>query len=347
MAQDLFQTAFWDFEAELNAEFANWYGWQLPRSFGDIKAEQEAVLQNAAVNDHGDWARFRVHGTRMAAELDKLLVAAVSALPVGGVQYNVMLSNPGRVLGAMLVLRMAADDSLLLVPSAVADVVFERLDAQLGEAAELDDLSDDMTQCGVIGASALTALPAAWLPGESAWHKYTANEINFIVAQLDGQIEILTATANAGKLLETLINDLELPLAGFEAAELWRLTNRQPACGSEIAAHRLPGECGLGDWVEKNAAERDFAGSMAVKNATPEHQLLYAFCGELRKNVKPGCPVRVNNKRQGMVVSCAADVVNGTVLSIISVPSALKISAGDGILIETEKQLVPAKAEIL
>lgn len=339
---ELYQTTLLELTLEQGGELANFYSWEMARHFGDLAHEQSIVANECGVIDHGCYARFQLQGDKVIAELNQLLALSILELPVGGAMNNVMLSNLGKIIGSITLLRMAEDDCLIMVHPALANGVFERLDAQLSGDIALEDLSDNLTQFAIIGNHPPKEIE---LPAENQWSYVSFGEAKAIATRSGIGCEFIVNAQKAEEVYSTILNELELEPVGFEAEDFWRIANHQPECGSEIIPNKRPEECGLMDLISK-VGNREFAGSIALKKGSAESKLYFAKC-DGRKGVRIGCPVRINSKRCGFVTSATFDYQNSAVLVIISLPCTLQIIAGDGILIETEKSAVAGKIELL
>src|SRR5690349_10390696 len=92
-------------EKQLNAEFGNWYGWQMVRSFGALVKEHQSVRQSAGLLDLSYYGVLRVSGTEAAQFLNGLVTNDVKALQDGQGMRAAFLTGHGKIRALCRVLK--------------------------------------------------------------------------------------------------------------------------------------------------------------------------------------------------------------------------------------------------
>lgn len=291
-------------------------------------------------------AIFQLNGDKVIAEMDGCLALPVNSLATGAWQENFLLTSTGTIEATMTLLRMEENDCMAVVPEACADRFFDFFDRNLAPDTTLADISDVLNSIILWGDSAREILGSLAgdntpLPDAGEWRKISFGEINAIVAANKNVFYIITATAAVEPMLEKFDASDDVAEATFEDYELFRITAGIPEFPSELNPGRTPVECGIVSLIAA-AETREFRGAKAMMEKKPQTTLALICCENSRK-VKPGCTVKVNARKSGIVTSAAYDRKNNCCLAFAELEAKCNIAIQDGIIVESEKGIIPGK----
>ena len=129
--------------------------------------------------------------------------------------------------------------------------------------------------------------------------------------------------------------------AEFEDYELFRISAGIPAFPTEINPGRTPVECGISSLISM-AEKREFRGAKAMLEKRPQTALALICCENSRK-FKPGCVVKFNARKSGIITSSAYDRENHRSVAFAEIEAKNNISTDDSISVESEKGIIQGK----
>lgn len=309
-------TVLTEYEIELGAKMAPRAGWNTALYYADgIIAEHLHTRSACSVFDFCSHGKFRVAGKGAAALLDALFARPTLDLAVGRCRRNLLLSDAGGVLDAPLVLRMAADDFLVVTGAETSVVESARLAAAAVGTAEFQDLTLPLACLGLEGpetAAVLAALGAKTLPDPGCCGTLEIDGFRAISVRVgstgeDG-IQLLFNLDYADQLWDLLLETEPVQPAGFGAFDSLRLEMGYPVCGRELTPEFSPFDSGLGELVRLDCP-RDFPGKTALLARKQTHGLI-----GLRLETRRAA-------REGALVMNGKEEIIGTVTSGCFCPS--------------------------
>ncbi|MFN0150236.1 MAG: glycine cleavage system aminomethyltransferase GcvT [bacterium] len=310
----LMRTSLYERHAALGGKLVPFAGWEMPLQYAGIIAEHEAVRRAAGLFDVSHMGEFVVRGAGAVAFVDRMTTNSVASLPVGGIQYSVMLRKNGGVIDDLLVYRRA-DDVLLVVNASNREKDFAWLAEHAPKDVELTDRSMEYALIALQGPRSVDVMTAAGGGAFDALRYYTGaagslhdHEVYVSRTGYTGEdgFEILVGWKHA-KCIWDLLLDKGAPHgiapAGLGARDSLRLEMRFCLYGNDIDEKTNPLEAGLG-WVVK-LDKGDFMGRdalVAVKAAGMPRRLV-GFVSEGREIPRHGYPIVENGRGVGAVTS--------------------------------------------
>jgi tRNA-modifying protein YgfZ len=217
----------------------------------------DAARRRAAVLDRSDRGRIVVSGADRASYLQGLLTNDIAALKAGEGCYAAYLTPQGRMITDLYVYELG-DVILLTMDRAVKDTVLARLDQFLfSEDVQLGDVSDAVTQVGVIGPEAaaivsriLGDVSADRLRGlaehanvRTAWNGEPAIVTRITDAGVSGY-DVFVDRAKGAALLSAVTGAGAVPL-DEETAEALRIESGAPRFNRDMDEETIPLEAGI------------------------------------------------------------------------------------------------------
>lgn len=289
---------------------------------------------------------FQLNGDKVIAELDEYLALPVKKLAPGMRQENFLLNSTGKIEAQISLLRMEENDCMAIVPEACADRFFDFFDRNLSPDTTMADISDVLSSAELWGDTAREILETlagngALLPNVGEWRKIAFGEINAITAAKELSFTIVTAANAVEPMLGKFDAFDNIAEADFEDYELFRIAAGIPLFPNEINPGRTPVECGLIS-VAAAAQTREFRGAKAMTEKKPQTALALILCEGSRK-VKPGCVVKLNARKSGVVTSAAYDRDNHRAWAFAELEAKNCAGIHDSVSIESEKGIIPGK----
>jgi aminomethyltransferase len=279
VSREVKKTPLYEEHVAAGARMVDFGGFLMPVQYSGIIDEHRAVRQAMGMFDVSHMGEFRVTGNGRAAAVDGLVTNDIRGLEVDQVRYTPMCYPEGGIVDDLLVYRFG-DRLLLVVNASNIDKDLEWVRDHLGDAARVENISDETALIAVQGPLAarfLQRFTDTDLGGIAYYH--------FATGQFAGKDAILSRTGYTGE------DGFELYLAGEDAPEVWRIlrekgepeglkpvglgardTLRLEAgymlYGNDIDQATTPLEAGLG-WTVK-FGEDDFVGREALERQKAE-----------------------------------------------------------------------------
>ena len=140
------------------AEFVTTRGWEVPLHFGNRDTEWAALSSGAGLQDRAGRALVRVSGPDRATFLHGQTTNDVNGLTVGAANEAVLLTNRGKMLAEVVVLKRADDLWLRGEIGFGADLLAALQRNCISEEVEFEDLSERVAQLGLYGPKATEIL---------------------------------------------------------------------------------------------------------------------------------------------------------------------------------------------
>jgi aminomethyltransferase len=310
------KTPLYDEHVRLNAKLVPFAGYAMPVQYpSGIRAEHQAVREEAGLFDVSHMGEFRVRGPDAEAYVSRITTNDPAGLAAGQAQYSVTCLPDGGIVDDLLVYRLAEADFRLVVNAANIDKDWEHIRAYRdGFEVELSDESDNVALIALQGpqaASILAPLTAVALDSIGFYH-FAEGEVAgmpTIVSRTgytgeDG-FELYVAAPHAVDLWRKLesAGGSELAPAGLGARDTLRLEMGYALYGNDIDETTTPLEAGLG-WLVK-LSKGDFLGRDALKRQKEAGvaRRLAGFRLTERGFPRPGYDVRFRGRTVGEVRS--------------------------------------------
>jgi heterotetrameric sarcosine oxidase gamma subunit len=237
------------------------YSWGRQNWFDTAGEEHLAVRERVGLFDQSSFAKFRVKGRDALKVLERLSCNRLD-VPAGRVVYTQWLNAKGGIEADLTVLRVSADEFLVITACATQLRDRRRLERSIAaaEQAAVSDVSADYAMLGLMGPLSrdlLASLTSADL--SSTVFPFAASKLIEIAAapvratriSYVGELgyELLVPAAHAIRVFDALTAAGEpfgLRLAGYHAMNSLRIEKAYRHWGHDVTPDNTPLEAGLG-----------------------------------------------------------------------------------------------------
>lgn len=298
-------------QQQLGARLFEREGVSLPRDYGDLRGEHDALDAGAGLIDLAQFGVLRAEGPDRVAWLHKLVTVNVQALKDGEKVHGLLLTSKGHVAADFELLRLS--DALLLYTSWSAK---EKLLANLRRAifrekVALTDLSD------VYSVLSLQGVEATAILAQTLGTFFTVGDTQFVSAKFfdsevlivsssrteQGGSDLLVERRHAAMLWDMLMAKGACPI-GFDALNVARIEANIPWYGDDFDETMLAPEARLDAFIAENKGCYTGQEVIArIKNRGHVNRLLVSF--RIDGDVVPqrGDLVFAGNQEVGWVTS--------------------------------------------
>ncbi|MGH8793576.1 MAG: aminomethyltransferase family protein [Stackebrandtia sp.] len=317
----------------LGASFAEFFDWRMPRAYGDVGEECEAVRQGAGVFDLSCVGKLTVSGDGVAEFLNKCLTNDLNQLDgPGKAQYTLACEPHGGVIADMDVYRFGLDDFMLFPASGGWLETAKRLHRESGGVFDIRVMHQSHVVLAVEGPGAASIVERVGLPAghdPMKFHIGSTSAGRAFVCRSDRLGEHgyqITAPIPAGQQLwDALIEAGARPCGGL-AREVLRLEAGLPVVGSELGGALTPVEARLG-WAV-GWSKPDFWGKPALdaqRTAGPKRRL-WGLRVDAAETPEPDTVVYDGDEPAGRVTSAGFSTALGQPIAL----AALEATYGPG-----------------
>jgi aminomethyltransferase len=241
--------------AALGAKMGEFAGWAMPIEYGGVLAEHQAVRTAVGMFDLTHLGKIDVEGGGAVDWLQQVVTNDLTAVPAGGAQYNLVLTDDGGIVDDLIVYR-AGEDRYLVVPNAAnMDAVLAILAAEERPDTVVTPRPDLATIAvqGPRSAEVVTPLfPEAEKLAFMECAEGSYRDVVVLVARSgytgERGFEVFVPDAVARPLWRELRErgePLGLAPCGLGARDTLRLEMGYPLHGNDISPDRTPLEAGL------------------------------------------------------------------------------------------------------
>jgi folate-binding protein YgfZ len=293
----------------LDARIGGYCGAETALSFGDTRAEFEALRSKCAVYDLGWRSKIIASGKDRVRWLNGMITNNIRDLQQGWGNYSFALTPQGHIQGDLYTYNRG-EYLMLSAERFQTQGILERLRKYIiMDKVELEDVSDRLTSIGIQGPKSRDILAASLNPPEVEPMQiadFTWNGIGLSITRMASPdsltYEIWTSSENAGAVWDAVTSAGARP-AGMEALELFRVAAGIPRFGQDIRDRDLPQETGQeqalnfnkGCYIGQEIVER-------IRARGAVHRTLAGFLVEGGRP-EPGTKVRFGDKEVGEVTS--------------------------------------------
>jgi aminomethyltransferase len=206
------QTAFYDAQDQLGAEWTDWEGWAWADHFGDPAAEHAATREASNLWDESPLRKWDMKGPDALALADVLFTNDMAALEVGQVRYGAICDDDGMMIMDGTIFKLA-EDHCFSITSYDSDLAwFREVAADRGMSVDVEDVTAEMPHLQVQGPKSREILAPITDGVELAELRY----FRFVEDVKVGGVPCLVSrTGYSGELGYELYPTLE------RAADLW------------------------------------------------------------------------------------------------------------------------------
>jgi aminomethyltransferase len=290
-------------------------GFSLPIQYPDgIINEHIWTRQKASLFDVSHMGQLFLQGPNVISFLEKITPSSYGNLSIGQMKYSVLTNDQGGIIDDLMITRIADDHFYLVVNGACFEKDLAHLQKNLPTSVTLTPLMEEAL-VAIQGPKAESIL-STFDPTLSDLHFLQAKtaKINEIVCWVsrsgytgeDG-FEIAMHKDNAIKLVETLLKNPDLKLAGLGARDSLRLEAGLPLYGHDLDDTISPVKAGLSFVISKEQRlNPHFLGHEFILNELKNHPNAQRVCilPEGKIMVREGTKLLdQNHKEIGIVTS--------------------------------------------
>jgi folate-binding protein YgfZ len=218
-------------------------------SFGDTRAEFQALRSGCAVYDLGWRSKIVVSGKDRVRWLNGMITNNIRDLQPGQGNYNFLLTPQGHIQGDLYAYNRG-DYLILGSERSQTPVILDRLKKYIiMDKVELEDVSDQLTSIGLQGPKSNEVLGGAGFGAPEVAPMQIAdfvwNDIGLSITRMANEhfvsYELWMSAASAPAVWDALVSAGARP-AGMDALELFRIAAGIPRYGQDIRDRDLPQE---------------------------------------------------------------------------------------------------------
>jgi aminomethyltransferase len=238
----------------LGAKMGEFAGWSMPIEYAGVLLEHQTVRQAVGLFDLTHLGKIDVEGSGAIASLQRVVTNDLSTVPVGGAQYNLVLTDDGGIVDDLIVYRVAEERSLVVPNAANTDKVLAAVEEAGGSSVTH---RADLVTIAVQGPRASELVeglfPAAVQLEYMRCVEGSFRDVVVLVARSgytgERGFELFVPEALAVPLWRELLERgeaLGIRPVGLGARDTLRLEMGYPLHGNDISEERTPLEAGLG-----------------------------------------------------------------------------------------------------
>ncbi|HAF87030.1 MAG TPA: glycine cleavage system aminomethyltransferase GcvT [Legionellales bacterium] len=268
------KTALYAKHQAANAQFVDFYGWEMPLHYGSQLQEQHAVREQVGMFDVSHMTIVDIQGTQSEPFLRKLLTNDVALLPDDGrALYTCMCNDQGKILDDLIVYKRAFNHYRLILNSATRakDLAWlKRISAEFSvNLIEQHDLALLAIQGPKAAETLDTLLPPTQAQAIATLKAFECTDVDDMFFARTGYtgedgFEIALPKAQVTILWQTLQNAGVMP-CGLGARDGLRLEAGLMLYGQDMDETNHPFESALGWVVKLTPDDRDFIGKTALQ----------------------------------------------------------------------------------
>ena len=255
MDAELARTPLEEEHRALGAKVGAFAGWAMPIEYAGTLAEHRAVREAVGLFDLTHLGKVDVEGAGATEFLQEVLTNDLSAVPVGGARYNLLLTEDGGIVDDLIAYRVSEDRWLVVPNAANTDAVLDVLRAETRPDVVVTHRPDLVTIAvqgprapEVVGPLFPGAAGLAYMRSAEGAYR----EVLAVVARSgytgERGYEVFVPDAVARQLWRDLLKagePLGIQPCGLAARDTLRLEMGYPLHGKDISVERTPLEAGL------------------------------------------------------------------------------------------------------
>jgi aminomethyltransferase len=333
-ASTLRRTALYEQHLALGGRMVPFVGWEMPVQYKGIVEEHHAVRQRVGLFDVSHMGRLEVTGPDAVSFLRGAVTYDIAGLEVGGGHYALVCQEDGGILDDVYVFRLADERFLMVVNSANADRIRDRVRQYLHPSlrATVEDRQAETVMLALQGPDAqrylarlVPPLAEGLRPRRCAEMSLAGVTIFFSRTGYTGEdgVEIILPSA-AGVILWKWFVEHGVQPCGLGARDSLRLEAALLLYGNDIDTTTNPFEAGLG-WVVSFDDGVDFVGREALLRISEAGVQRHLTCLKAldRGVMRAGYPILQSGKRVSELTSGGFSPTLGVSIGMAYLPPEL------------------------
>ncbi len=234
-----------DWHKNRGAEFEDFFGVEVPSSYGDVEKEYWALRKNAGIRDASFFGKAKITGRDAQNFLHRMISNDVKSLQTGKGVWALFLDIKGHIQGDMKIYRFE-DFLMMILQRHALDRVIKGLDRYvISEQLRMIDVSDEFGLFQIFGPDAAAVLQSKGIQSlpteELSFQSASVNGIESQIIRMGTGYSILVPAGSATDLL----NSLDLQPIGQRAFDIFRIETGLPVLGLDFDDSNLPQESRL------------------------------------------------------------------------------------------------------
>ena len=299
-----------DWHKNRGAEFEDFFGVEVPSSYGNVEQEYWALRKNAGVRDVSFFGKTKVTGKDAQDFLHRMISNDVKSLQPGKGVWALFLDIKGHVQGDMKIYRFE-DFLMMILQRHALDRVVKGLDRYvISEQLRMIDVSEEFGLFQILGPNAAAVLQSKGvqsLPAEElSFQSASINGIQAQVIRMGTGYSILVPADSATELL----NFLDLQPVGQRAFNIFRIETGLPVLGLDFDDSNLPQESRLDKAI--SFTKGCYLGQEVIARLDAQGHVNKVLIGlESNAELKPEQKLYLGEKEIGKITSSAYSPLKG------------------------------------
>src|SRR5262245_710297 len=224
------------------AGFEDFFGCEVPSSYGDVEKEYWAIRKNAVVRDVSFFGKAKITGRDAQDFLHRMISNDVKSLQPGKGVWALFLDIKGHIQGDMKIYRFP-DFLMMILQRHALERVIKGLDRYvISEQLRMIDVSEEFGLFQIFGPNAVSVLQSKGVQGlpvdELSFQSATLNGVETQIIRMGTGYSILVPAESATGLLDFL----DVQPVGTRAFNIFRIETGLPVLGLDFDDSNLPQE---------------------------------------------------------------------------------------------------------
>lgn len=324
----LTETPLKSFHVDHDAQLVDFAGWEMPLKYGtSVREEHEQTRRSGGIFDVSHMGRLSVSGLHAKRLLERVCSRRIGNMQDGQCRYSLICNEQGGVKDDVIVMRLDADDYIVVVNASNRAKIVDHLKAVIADRSlnvKLEDRTEKTAMVALQGPKVMDLISGVSkeIPGLK---RYRFAVKNLMIMKLyvsrtgytgeDG-VEVILPASAVGMAMKLLLKDVKmdeadalLRPAGLAARDSLRLEAGMPLYGHELGEEINALSCGVDFAISLDkSADQDgetFIGQEALLKAQGEGMATKLVGIELsgKRTARQGMPILINNEPSGTVTS--------------------------------------------
>jgi aminomethyltransferase len=336
------------FHVDHNAQLVDFAGWEMPLKYGtSVREEHDQTRNSGGIFDVSHMGRLSISGLHAKRLLERVCSRRIGDMQDGQCRYSLMCNAAGGVMDDVIVMRLDADDYIVVVNASNRAKIVAHLNKVIAERqfnVKFEDRTEKTAMVALQGPKVMDLVSGVSkeIPGLK---RYRFAVKNLMIMKLyvsrtgytgeDG-VEVILPASAVGMAMKLLLKDVKmneadalLRPAGLAARDSLRLEAGMPLYGHELGEDINALSCGIDFAIALNkSAEQDgetFIGQDALLKTQAEGGPATKLVGieiEGKRTARQGMPILVGGEPAGVITSGCLSPTLGKSIAMGYVPAA-------------------------
>lgn len=325
----LIPTPLRSFHTDHNAQMVDFAGWEMPLKYATgVREEHEQTRRAGSLFDVSHMGRVAISGLHARRLLERVCSRRIGDMQDGQCRYTLICNDRGGVKDDVIVMRMEADDYLVIVNASNRPKILDHIRAVVADRAlsvKVEDRTEKTAMVALQGPKVMDLI-AGVSKEIPTLKRFRFTVKNLMILKLivsrtgytgeDG-VEVILPASAVGMAMKLLLKDVDqskadavLKPAGLAARDSLRLEAGMPLYGHELGEEINALSCGVDFAISLDkSAEKDgenFIGQDALvrtRDAGGPETRLIGIEIEGKRTARQGMPILVAGEPSGFVSS--------------------------------------------